>query len=164
VARPVSSNARCIKGCNRILEVKPKGRFTCEDVAEWCDVSRKYGYQIVTYGISNGYIEVSKKDTENNVTYYELRGYSREWLTRRWGNGGVVSDEQAPSGDADSVCERQHQQKPDLRDTTRAAIKASEQCLALLSKKASERAEQRRLRDTSSTEAGSRDTLHNGEL
>jgi hypothetical protein len=140
VARPVSSNARCIKGCNRILEVKPKGRFTCEDVAVWCDVSRKYGYQIVTYGISNGYIDVSKKDTENNVTYYELRGFSREWLTRSWGNGSLVSNEQASSGDVGSARERQHQQESHIRDTTRAAIKASEQCLALLSKKASKRA------------------------
>jgi hypothetical protein len=114
--------------------------------------------------MNNSHVRIVKKDNESATTFYEMEGFARKWVTRRWGNASVVSDEQA-SGRADvQVCDGEHRKKVDLRDTTRAAIKASEQCLALLSKKTSKRAERSWVRDSSSIKAGARDTLHNGEL
>ncbi len=143
MARPKSSNARCIKGCKLILELNPKEMFTSEDVARWCEVDSRYGYQIITYGVANGYLDIVKKDYENNKTYFAIRGAGRKWLTKRWVNASVDSNKQKPSRRILPVCNRKRGKEADIRDTTRAAIQASEQCIALLSKTPSERAEQR---------------------
>ena len=145
MGRPTSSNARCIKGCKKILDVKPRGMFTCEDVAVWCDVTRKYAYQVVTYGITQGYIDVAKKDQTNSTTYYQLRGASKKWLTRRWGNGSLDSHKQESSRADVQVCDGEHREEDHVRDSASAAIEASKRCLALLSQTPSERAKQRRI-------------------
>jgi len=151
MGRPISSNARCIKGCQKIIDMKPEGLFTCEDVGNWCDVTRKYAYQVVTYGITHGYIDVAKKDYESSTTYYQLRGAGKKWLSRRWGSGSLDSDEQAPGGTNVPVCDGKPREETYLRDSAANAIEASKQCLALLSQTPSERAKQRRLWDSSST-------------
>ena len=151
MGRPTSSNARCIKGCQRIIDVAPEGIFTREDVSRWCEVSPKYGYQIITYGVTHGYIDVAKKDHENNTTYYQLRGAGKKWLTRRWGNGSLDSDDQESSGTDVPVCDGEHRQEDHVRGSASAAIAASKRCLALLSKTSSERAKQRRIWDSPSS-------------
>ena len=152
MGRPTSSNARCIKGCQKIIEIAPEGIFTREDVSKWCKVSPKYGYQVITYGVTHGYIDVAKKDYENNTTYYQLRGAGKKWLTRRWVNGSVGSDEQEPSRAIVPVRNGEHGEEVNIRDTTRAAIEASERCIALLSQTPSERAKQRGVWNSPPTE------------
>ena len=151
MGRPTSSNARCIKGCQKIIELKPEGLFTRAEVSEWCDVSLKYAYQVITYGVTHGYIDVAKKDYESSTTYYQLRGAGKKWLTMRWGNGSVGCDNQESSGADVQARDGEHREETHLRDSSAAAIEASKRCLALLSKTPSERAEQRRLWNSSSS-------------
>ena len=151
MGRPISSNARCLKGCQKILEVNPAGIFTREDVAGWCDVSMKYGYQIITYGVTQGYIDIAKKDYENNTTYYQLRGAGKKWLTRRWVNGSLDSDDQEPGRAIVPVRNGEHREETNIRDTTANAIKRSKQIYACMSAPASERAKFRRLWNSSSS-------------
>lgn len=151
MGRPTSSNARCIKGCQKIIDMKPDGLFTCEDVGNWCDVTRKYAYQVVTYGITHGYIDVAKKDYESSTTYYQLRGAGKKWLSRRWGSGSVDSDKQESSGTDVQVCDGKRREETHVRDSAANAISKAEFLVACLSKTPSERAKFRRLWNSSST-------------
>ena len=151
MARPKSSNAKCIKGFQVILDRKPKGVFTTEDVAEWCNVTRKFAYQIVAFGISNGYCEVVRRDKDGSFSYFQFNGSKREWLTRRWTSGSLDDNKQESSGADVQVCNGQHREENNIRDSAADAIQASKQFTSLLSKTPSERAEFRRLWRSSSS-------------
>jgi len=151
VGRPTSSNARCIRGCQTIIDKKPEGLFTRNDVSEWCGVSPKYAYQVITYGVTQGYIDIAKKDYESSITYYQLRGAGKKWLTRRWGNASVGSHEQEPSGADVQACDGEHRKETHVRDSSANAISKAKFLTSLLSKTPSERAKFRRLWDSSST-------------
>lgn len=79
----------------RDLIAMPQVSYTVQDIENLLGVSRKRARAVLAYGVAEDLLRMvlSHNDDDRQFALYEKAGWRREWITKSWGCGGQLDQD-----------------------------------------------------------------------